>query len=195
VTVDADFFENKVRPILANSCYDCHSDSPSGGFRLDSKAAFEKGGAHGQEVVAGDPDKSRLIAAVQQTGALKMPKGGKLKPEEVATLVAWVKSGAKWPETASSPVTSTTASTGAITEKQRNFWSFQPLKAVTPPAIEDKRLALGEDADRSFHSGRTPPIRIDARSASRSPHTDPPRDVRHDRTPSDRRGSGSLRSR
>ena len=133
--VDADFFENKVRPILANSCYDCHSDSASGGFRLDSKAAFEKGGQHGQEVIAGDPDKSRLIEAVQQTGPLKMPKGGKLKPDEVATLVAWVKSGAKWPDVASSPITSTTAATGTITDKQRNFWSFQPLKTVTPPAI------------------------------------------------------------
>ena len=138
--VDADFFENKVRPILANSCYDCHSDSASGGFRLDSKAAFEKGGQHGQEVIAGDPDKSRLIEAVQQTGPLKMPKGGKLKPDEVATLVAWVKSGAKWPDVASSPITSTTAATGTITDKQRNFWSFQPLKTVTPPAIEDKRF-------------------------------------------------------
>jgi mono/diheme cytochrome c family protein len=140
VTVDADFFENKVRPILANSCYDCHSDQSSGGFRMDSKAAFEKGGEHGQEVVAGDPDKSRMIQAVQQTGALKMPKGGKLKPEEVATLVAWVKAGAKWPENASTPITSTTAATGAITDKQRNFWSFQPLKTVTPPPIEDKRF-------------------------------------------------------
>ncbi|HUB28953.1 MAG TPA: PSD1 and planctomycete cytochrome C domain-containing protein [Terracidiphilus sp.] len=141
VPVDQDFFENKVRPILANSCYDCHADSPSGGFRLDSKAAFEKGGAHGQEVVPGDPDKSRLIQAVEQTGSLKMPKGGKLKPEEVAVLVAWVKSGAKWPDAASTAVTSTTAATGTITEKQREFWSFQPLKKVTPPAIEDKQLA------------------------------------------------------
>jgi cytochrome c5 len=62
---DADLFENKVRPILVNSCGDCHSDSASGGFRLDSKAAFEKGGAHGAEIVPGDPDHSRLIQAVE----------------------------------------------------------------------------------------------------------------------------------
>lgn len=137
VAADVDFFENKVRPIMANSCYDCHSDEASGGFRLDSKAAFEKGGAHGPEVVPGDPDKSRMILAVEQTGNLKMPKGGKLTSDEVATLVAWVKSGAKWPDSASAPITSSTAATGAITEKQRAFWSFQPLKTVKPPAIQD----------------------------------------------------------
>jgi mono/diheme cytochrome c family protein len=137
--LDADYFENKVRPILANSCYDCHDDTAKGGLRLDSKAAFEKGGKHGKVVVAGEPDKSLLIQAVQQTGDLKMPKGGKLKPDEVATLVEWVKTGAQWPATASAPITSTTASTGTITEKQREFSSFQPLKSVTPPAIEDSR--------------------------------------------------------
>jgi mono/diheme cytochrome c family protein len=137
--MDADFFENQVRPILANNCYDCHSDSASGGFRLDSKDSFEKGGAHGPEVVAGDPDQSRLIQAVEQTGSLKMPKGGRLKPEEIAVLVAWVKSGANWPANPSAPVASATASTGVITEKQREFWSFQPLKTVAVPPIEDKR--------------------------------------------------------
>jgi hypothetical protein len=137
--VDADFFENKVRPILANSCYDCHDETAKGGLRVDSKAAFEKGGKHGPVVVPGDPDKSLLIQAVEQTGELKMPKGGKLKPEEVATLVEWVKAGAKWPVNATAPITSTTASTGTITEKQREFWSFQPLKTVTPPVIDDSR--------------------------------------------------------
>jgi mono/diheme cytochrome c family protein len=137
--LDADFFENKVRPILVSSCGDCHSDSASGGLRLDSKAGFEKGGAHGAEVIPGDPDHSRLILAVEQSGDLKMPKGGaKLKPEEIAALTEWVKAGAKWPDTAAAPV-NTTAATGEITDQQRKFWSFQPLKDVAPPAIEDKR--------------------------------------------------------
>ncbi len=137
--LDADYFENKVRPILANSCYECHSDSASGGLRIDSKEAFEKGGAHGPELVPGDPNNSRLIQAVQQTGSLKMPKGGKLKPDEVAILVEWVKTGAKWPSNPSAAINSTTAATGVITDKQRQFWSFQPLKSVAPPPIEDKR--------------------------------------------------------
>lgn len=137
--VDADYFENKVRPILANSCYECHDDTAKGGLRVDSKDAFEKGGKHGAVVVPGDPEKSLLIRAVQQTGDLKMPKGGKLSGDQVATLVEWVKAGAKWPAIATTPITSTTASTGAITEKQREFWSFVALKTVASPAIEDSK--------------------------------------------------------
>ncbi len=137
--VDADFFENKVRPIFANSCYECHDETAKGGLQLDTKAGFEKGGKNGVEVVPGDPDKSRLIQAIEQTGELKMPKGGsKLKPDEIATLTAWVKAGANWPASASAPL-GTTATTGVITEKQREFWSFQPLKTPPIPAIEDKR--------------------------------------------------------
>jgi mono/diheme cytochrome c family protein len=135
---DADFFENKVRPIFADNCYGCHTDMASGGLRLDSKADFEKGGGRGAPVVPGDPDKSLLIQAVRQTGDLKMPKGGHLKDEEIATLVQWVKMGAPWPATSSS-ITSITAKTGMITEKQREFWSFQPLKTVTPPPVADAR--------------------------------------------------------
>jgi mono/diheme cytochrome c family protein len=145
--VDTDFFENKVRPIFANNCYECHSDSASGGMRLDSKASFDKGGGRGPLIVPGDPDKSLLIQAIKQTGMLKMPKGGKLKDEEVATLVAWVKKGAPWPATSSATINSVTAKTGAITEKQREFWSFQPLKTVTPPPIADAKFA---------HWARTP---------------------------------------
>jgi mono/diheme cytochrome c family protein len=135
---DADFFENKVRPIFADNCYGCHTDMASGGLRLDSKAEFEKGGGRGAPVIPGDPDKSLLIQAVRQTGDLKMPKGGHLKDDEIATLAQWVKMGAPWPA-ASTTINSTTAKTGTITEKQREFWSFQPLKTITPPPVANAR--------------------------------------------------------
>ncbi|WP_162601786.1 PSD1 and planctomycete cytochrome C domain-containing protein [Occallatibacter savannae] len=141
VEVNADFFENKVRPIFANHCYDCHGDSASGGLRLDTKAGFDQGGKRGPLIVSGDPDRSLLIQAVRQTGALKMPKGGKLSAEDVAVLEQWVKHGAPWPATSSGAITSITAKTGAITPEQRNFWSFQPLKTVTPPRVEYGKLA------------------------------------------------------
>lgn len=137
--IDFDFFENKVRPIFANHCYECHADSASSGLRLDSKGGFDKGGSRGALIVPGDPDKSLLIEAVKQTGPLKMPKGGKLSDDEVATLVAWVQHGAPWPSTTSALITSVTARTGEVTEKQRQFWSFQPLRQVTPPAVADAK--------------------------------------------------------
>lgn len=143
---DADFFENKVRPIFASNCYECHTDEESSGLRVDSKARFQKGGKRGAPIVAGDPDKSLMIQAVRQSGALKMPKGGHLREDEIATLEQWVKMGAPWPDTPANAIAST-AKTGVITDKQRNFWSFQPLKTVTPPAIADAKYS---------HWARTP---------------------------------------
>ena len=80
-----DLFENKIRPVLAENCYVCHTNVQSGGLRLDSREGLLKGGTSGPALVPGDPEKSLLIQAVRQTGDLKMPKGGKLKPAEIAS--------------------------------------------------------------------------------------------------------------
>ena len=83
----AEFFEAKVRPVLAANCYDCHAEASMGGLRLDSREAMLKGGRSGPAIVPGDPDKSLLIQAVRQTSEkLKMPKGGRLKPDEIEAL-------------------------------------------------------------------------------------------------------------
>jgi mono/diheme cytochrome c family protein len=134
----SDFFENRVRPILANSCYFCHTDQQNGGFRIDNRKDFERGGKHGPEVIPGNPEKSRLIQAVEGIGPIKMPAAGpKLTAQDIATLVAWVKAGAKWPDNLA-PI-GTTATTGIITDRQRKFWSFLPLKDQAVPAVTDKR--------------------------------------------------------
>src|SRR6266536_519496 len=96
-TGSAEFFEARIRPLLAANCYDCHTEEHLGGLRLDSRAALLAGGASGPAIVPGDPDRSLLITAVRQTGRLKMPKGGRLKPDEVEALADWVRAGAPWP--------------------------------------------------------------------------------------------------
>src|SRR5579872_5600634 len=74
---DAAFFEAKVRPLLFENCFACHGDQKQmGGLRLDSREALAKGAASGPVVVPGDPDNSRLIRAVQYTGAIRMPPAG-----------------------------------------------------------------------------------------------------------------------
>src|SRR5271170_1599135 len=113
----ADFFENKVRPILAENCYDCHTTAEMGGLRVDSRERILQGGKSGPAVMPGDPDKSLLIQAVRQTGDLKMPKGGKLKPAEIQALADWVKMGAPWPETKAAAAPSSPAK--VITPEQR----------------------------------------------------------------------------
>src|SRR5579871_2325950 len=97
-TVGEEFFENKVRPIFANVCSGCHGDSATSGLRVFSRETLLQGGKRGPAIVPNDPEKSLMIQAVRQTGDLKMPKGGKLTPEEVQNLTEWVRMGAPWPK-------------------------------------------------------------------------------------------------
>ena len=143
-----EFFESKVRPVLANSCFGCHSASALGGLRLDSLDGMKKGGKRGTALVPGDPDKSLLVTAIRQTDAnLKMPAGGaKLKDAEIADITAWVKAGAVWPAPA---VQTSSAQSGkyTISPERRAFWSFKPLANPAVPAVKDARWAKN-DIDR-----------------------------------------------
>jgi mono/diheme cytochrome c family protein len=132
-----DFFENKVRPVLATQCGSCHQERASGGLSLSSREALLKGGDSGPAIVAGDPEKSLLLTAVHQTGSLKMPKAGsKLSAADIETLAEWVKMGAPWPKT-TAPVR---IAGKQITPDMRKFWSFQPLKDYPVPVIKDPAL-------------------------------------------------------
>src|SRR5438270_10587287 len=96
-----DFFEKKIRPLLSEQCYRCHSaaaQSIKGGLKLDTKIAIQKGGDNGPVIIPGDPDNSRLITAVKWADTdLQMPPKKKLSDEQIAALVEWVKMGAPDP--------------------------------------------------------------------------------------------------
>src|SRR6266481_1654222 len=103
-----DFFENKVRPVLAANCYKCHSvesGKAKGGLVLDTKEGWQKGGDDGSVIIAGNPAKSRLITAISYKDAdLQMPpKGDKLGDKEIADLTAWVSMGAPDPRVGNAP--------------------------------------------------------------------------------------------
>src|SRR5215470_6589210 len=85
----ADFFETKIRPVLAANCYDCHTDQRMGGLGLDSRDAVLKGGRSGPDVVRGDPHKSLVIAPLPAIGALKVPEHAATKTEDVSAPVDW----------------------------------------------------------------------------------------------------------
>ena len=94
----AEFFESKVRPLLAGNCYVCHTEAKSGGLRLDSRESILQGGNSGPAITPGDPDGSLLIQAVSHKHErLRMPPPGKLEPHQIGYLVEWVKGGAVWP--------------------------------------------------------------------------------------------------
>ena len=126
-----EFFETKIRPVLAKNCYSCHRDAALGGLRLDSREAMLKGGKSGAAMVTEHPEASLLLKAVMQAGekVKKMPPSGKLTEGEIADLSTWIKQGAVWPATLNAQKTGK-----GITDEQRAFWSFQPVQAPAIPA-------------------------------------------------------------
>jgi hypothetical protein len=124
-----DFFENKIRPVLADNCYKCHStlaEKVKGGLLLDSRDGLLKGGDDGAVIVPGNPEASMLIKAVRYTDPdLQMPKDKKLPDDEIADLVAWVKMGAPDPRTAIAGQKNWSDRT--------NHWAWQPVKRVAIP--------------------------------------------------------------
>lgn len=93
-----EFFENRIRPVLVERCYKCHSDqfeTKRGNLRLDSRDGWLKGGQRGPSIVADEPQKSPLIQAIRwQDDDFKMPPDKRLSDEQIADFEAWVKRGA-----------------------------------------------------------------------------------------------------
>src|ERR1700677_2541802 len=123
-----EFFESKVRPVLAGTCQKCHSAAThKGGLRLDSRESALKGGDSGAAVLPGNPTASPMIDAINYRG-LEMPPTGKLKPREIEALVEWVKMGAPWPKEVPKDGPKEHATAGpshgdfTITEEDRRYW-------------------------------------------------------------------------
>ncbi len=120
------FFEEQIRPLLLAKCQSCHNDSvTSGGLAMTSREAMLHGGARGPSVVPGSPSESVLVAAVERTGALKMPPTGALPASEVELLRAWIRGGAVWGRPAGDP------------QAAEALWSFKPVVRHAPPQIRN----------------------------------------------------------
>ena len=137
------FFESNVRPLLIDNCLTCHSDKKQkGGLRLDSMAAILKGGKHGPAIVRGKPEDSRLISAVSYKDLdLQMPPEDHLSGDQVLALSAWVKMGAPWPAGQPKIHPPPNSKHRIITDKDKTFWSFQPVKDPPIPAVRDAAWA------------------------------------------------------
>ena len=145
--VDNEFFEKKVRPLLLAHCTNCHgTEKQKGGLRLDSRTAMLKGGDNGPAVVPGDPEKSLLVRLIRYDGDIKMPQKGRMKDEEIATFVTWIKGGAPWPETGSG-ATAGPGGTFDIAARAKVHWSFQPIKRPPVPELRTPNSALRTPVD------------------------------------------------
>jgi hypothetical protein len=137
-----EFFESKIRPILVDNCYTCHSHQSvkvKGGLLLDTREGLLKGGDSGPAIKPGDLEQSLLIKAVRYTDEnLRMPpKNKKLPADQIAALEAWVKMGAPDPRVPQAGV----AQAETIRGKARSHWAFQPIREPQVPAVRNKRFA------------------------------------------------------
>jgi len=149
-----EFFEKTIRPLLANQCFSCHSsEKQRGKLRLDSRENILRGGDQGPAVIPGKPDESLLLRAVTYKHDLRMPPKSQLKPTEVEALTNWIKQGLPWPATE----VVRTVPTGPkfkITDKDRAFWAFQPLRNPPIPTVNAKPQELKDPIDHFLQAGR-----------------------------------------
>ncbi len=146
---DLAFYEQTVKPILAGACFECHSHEAKkfkGGLALDSTAAILKGGDTGPAVVPGDVEKSLIIKAIRYTDAdLQMPpKNKKLGSDQIAALEKWVKLGAPMPELTGEKQT---VRRGKITDEDRQWWAYQPVRKPAVPAIANRQSPIANPVD------------------------------------------------
>jgi hypothetical protein len=143
------FFETKIRPVLVERCYECHSadaegaDKLAGKLLLDTREGARRGGETGPAVVPEQIGESLLISAIRHED-FKMPPTGKLPPEVIADFTKWIEMGAPDPrEGAALPFPDSTLDI----EAGREFWSFQPLRETHVPQVQNETWAR-TDVDR-----------------------------------------------
>ncbi len=139
------FFEQHVRPLLVENCFECHGKSKQkGDLRLDSISEILAGGESGPSIVPKKADESLLIEAIRYE-SYEMPPGGKMSEEKIAILEKWIEMGAPWPGQDRHAAVKNSAD--KITDEDRQFWSFQPLTNPEPPRMDNDQWSQN-DIDR-----------------------------------------------
>lgn len=132
-----EFFENRIRPVLAEHCYSCHSAEADengelqAGLFVDSADGLRSGGDSGAAIMPGDAASSLLLAAMRYD-TYEMPPQGKLDDSILRDFERWIESGAVDPRTESiktlkaKPINFSTAS---------DHWAYQPLASLPIPNV------------------------------------------------------------
>src|SRR5262245_41884059 len=139
-----EFFETKIRPVLVEHCYECHSaksEKLKGNLLLDNREGARKGGETGPAVVPGNPDASLVVQALRYEN-FEMPPKGKLPAEVIANFEQWIKNGAADPRDGSGAPA--IAPPPAIDfAAARAFWSLKPPQPHAPPPVNDSAWLRG----------------------------------------------------
>jgi hypothetical protein len=138
---DLAFFENKIRPILSEHCYNCHgSEKQKGGLRLDHIQTILTGGDTGPALVTGNPAESLIGVAIGYDNVdFQMPPKNRLPEEKRDLLNEWISRGAPWPEEAL-PEEKGAVEEFDLEKRRADHWAWQPVTDPAPPAANDARF-------------------------------------------------------
>ena len=148
-----EFFEGRVRPVLAEKCFQCHSSrtsTPFGGLRLDSRQGLLNGGDSGPAVVPGQSADSAIVQRVQGRPVL-MPPTGRLDDDEITALIQWVDMGAPWPVATASDDVPDPSAPFDLPQRKQQHWAWQPVQVVEPPTANDSSWS-GTAVDGFIHA-------------------------------------------
>ncbi len=129
-----EFFEKKIRPVLAQHCYSCHSEESrqvQANLWLDTRDGIRRGGDSGPSVVPGKPAESQLLDALRFE-SFEMPPSGKLSDAVIADFEKWIAMGAPDPREGKAVITQ-----DIDLEQGRRFWAFRPLQFTVPTPADD----------------------------------------------------------
>ena len=135
---EIEFFESKVRPLLIQHCYECHSaktKEPKGGLRVDGRAFLLAGGDTGPAIEPGNQD-SLFLDAIGYGDVYQMPPKTKLPPQEINIFKQWVKMGAPWP--AEEAITPTATNNFDIQQRISSHWAWTGPKQTRIPRVKNK---------------------------------------------------------
>ena len=138
---DLEFFEKRIRPVLADRCVSCHSDAQAmAGLRLDSRGGWQEGGQSGPAIIPGDPAQSPLIKAIRHDGSqTPMPLGGaKLADHVIDAFEQWIRRGAPDPRGAPAAEPTVDKSWDEVYQDRSRWWSLQPVKRPAVPPVKNK---------------------------------------------------------
>jgi hypothetical protein len=164
------FFESRIRPLLVDKCYSCHSAQAKklkGGLFVDSGDGLLKGGDSGPAIVPGQPDQSRLIDAVRYGNPdLQMPPKTKLADGQIADLTEWVKRGAPWPSGTGTASAASAKPVFDLQKRKNEHWAWQAIRRQDPPAVKNADWPRGP-IDRFILS------KLESAGLSPAPDADP----------------------
>jgi len=136
-------FNRDVRPILADTCFECHGPDAAarkGKLRLDTKADVLKDRDGYAIVVPGKPDDSELVLRIfSDDRQERMPPAKahrQLTPKQAQTLKRWIAQGADWDEhwAFNAPVQA------SLPEVKNTNWPTNPIDRFVLAKLEAEHI-------------------------------------------------------